>query len=216
MAAADGKDKVVVADDFKVRSGCYMLLGGDSRACWGWSILHTNHPMPNPHPHPVAAQAFTDQTSQAERAIAYFTATWCPPCRTISPVYSSLRSVSVSVKLERRGDERGQDGIGGMHVAVAIATDRPINCTPPNTHLSTQHEAPGDRLRQSGRGRERGGGQQGQHPHHPGLLLLPQGEARRQGPFIRPSAGCICVDRIELNDMGARGPATSILASSHH
>jgi thiol-disulfide isomerase/thioredoxin len=43
------------------------------------------------------SQAFADQTTQAERAIAYFTATWCPPCRTISPVFASLRSGRVHV-----------------------------------------------------------------------------------------------------------------------
>lgn len=39
-------------------------------------------------------KAFSDQLSAAQRVVAYFTASWCPPCRTISPVYSTLSKSS--------------------------------------------------------------------------------------------------------------------------
>jgi len=43
-------------------------------------------------------KAFSDETTVNERVVAYFTASWCPPCRTISPVFSTLSSKYSDVK----------------------------------------------------------------------------------------------------------------------
>jgi len=52
-------------------------------------------------------KAFSDATTTNERSVAYFTASWCPPCRTISPVFATLSGKHVDVKFLKVDVSRG-------------------------------------------------------------------------------------------------------------
>jgi thiol-disulfide isomerase/thioredoxin len=55
-------------------------------------------------------KAFSDATTMSERCVAYFTASWCPPCRTISPVFATLSSKHADVKFLKVDVSRAREG----------------------------------------------------------------------------------------------------------
>lgn len=55
-------------------------------------------------------KAFSDATTTNERSVAYFTASWCPPCRTISPVFATLSGKHADVKFLKVDVSRAREG----------------------------------------------------------------------------------------------------------
>lgn len=69
-------------------------------------------------------KAFSDATTANERSVAYFTASWCPPCRTISPVFATLSGKHADVKFLKVDVSKGENGRRGVERDARMQSGR--------------------------------------------------------------------------------------------